>query len=74
MPDQSFAQISNISVGDQQRLESLQMIIREKDREIASFISTIHVLKKDNNKFKNKDGLKEEMRTLEDIMQKLNTS
>ena len=50
------------------------MIVREKDREINSFISTIQVLKKENSKFKNKDYQKEDVRTLEDLMLRLNKS
>ena len=50
------------------------MIVREKDREISSFISTIHLLKKENQKYKSKNVQKEDVRTLEDLMLKLNKS
>jgi len=50
------------------------MIVREKDREIASFISTVQALRKENSKFKNKDHQKEDVRTLEDLMLRLNTA
>lgn len=72
--DQSVTVFSDINgVVNKPQLESLQNIIREKDKECGSYLKLIHQLKQENTKYKNKasGGKSGGVRTLEDLMLKL---
>lgn len=72
--DQSVTVLSEFNgVVKKDQLDSLQNIIREKDKECASYLKLIHQLKLENTKFKNKasGGKSGGVRTLEDLMLKL---
>lgn len=50
------------------------MVIREKDREVSSYVAAIQKLKQENVKYKAKAVQKHNYKTLDEMMEKLTES
>ena len=60
-----------VAAVEQERLNSLQAIIREKNRESHSYIQVIEQLRKENSSYKAKANQRPGIRSLEEMMAKM---